>query len=149
MTRWPCPDTRTADPMLELIAIKQFGKVLGAEIETWTTQLTLPSGRAQTLDQRTGPPPPNGPQTPMETLAPQQWRPRASPSWGRIEAPFPLPSRQWDMQAPWAPFTLCCYRCHDTGHLDRNCPATMECGVASHYTTSEAAKSKVNDWEEP
>ncbi|XP_058890670.1 zinc finger and SCAN domain-containing protein 29-like [Acipenser ruthenus] len=90
----------------------------------------------------TPPPPPrvtptaHGPalqRHPMGGLPPTQWRARATPSGVRAEYPSPLPNRQRDTQAPWAPFRPTCYRCQEVGHLARNCPAAMECGVTSHY----------------
>ncbi|XP_058855065.1 zinc finger and SCAN domain-containing protein 29-like [Acipenser ruthenus] len=101
-----------------------------------------PSNRPRTgPTPRTGPPQhftpsPHGATShrhPTGGLPPPQWRARSTPSGVRAENPSPLPNRQRDTQAPWAPFHPTCYRCHEVGHLARNCPAAMECGAASHY----------------
>ncbi|MGH0133485.1 UNVERIFIED_CONTAM: hypothetical protein FKN15_055727 [Acipenser sinensis] len=79
---------------------------------------------------------------PMGHLPPKQWRPRLAPSWGITGgSSHPLAQGQRDRSAPLASSSPVCWRCHEPGHIQRFCPAAMECDVASHYPALEAGKS--------
>ncbi|MGH0150825.1 UNVERIFIED_CONTAM: hypothetical protein FKN15_018701 [Acipenser sinensis] len=89
----------------------------------------------------------------MGNLASPPWRPRLTPSWGRVAATAPLPNQQQDRYLTSAPsFPPTCFRCQQLGHQARSCPSAVECEVAVCNWASEAEKHKERQtdekWEE-
>ncbi|XP_058841537.1 uncharacterized protein LOC131697382 [Acipenser ruthenus] len=179
MAQWLNPSQKTGIQMGEAIVMEQFCHVVGAETQAWirrhnpTTleqavalaenfEDSLVSARTTLLDCT----PPSSAKGPPQNLAPGPrpikspapsghpaplpWRQRLAPSWGRMAPPAPLTYQQRDRYVPSSPSAPpICFRCQQSGHIARYCPAAMECDVAACHLASETGKKWGNGREGP